>query len=284
MRLYIRGIEDYQYGVPWHSHLVRCPGCGLVSQDPRVEHDQIAGLYPGDYLQHRGQHRARGLYATLRNTIAWRTAGQLGRMLPANGTLLEVGCGDRRVLRALATRRPDAQLVGVDIRDVEGSEIPRLTFHRGQLELLDLPAGSADAVYCSRLIEHVADPVAFLAACRRLLKPGGRLRGVTPNHRSLDRLIFGKHWSAYHYPRHTFIFNSRNLPILLSKMGFTNVRVHGSYSYWSQSSLNMFLSTAARRRRGMLFVGVTAAFLPLDALLNLVTVHGAMTFDARSRE
>lgn len=46
-----------------------------------------------------------------------------------------------------------------------------------------LPGGSCDAVYASHVIEHFTCPQAdrFLAECKRLLKPGGILRLVTPD-------------------------------------------------------------------------------------------------------
>ena len=46
-----------------------------------------------------------------------------------------------------------------------------------------LPDGSVDRILCEHMIEHVAYPDArrLLTECRRVLRPGGRLRLATPN-------------------------------------------------------------------------------------------------------
>lgn len=280
MRPFIRGIEDYQYEVRWRSDLSRCPRCGLVSQDPPVQPHQIASLYPANYSYHGTQAHEARIHVALQKKLVRRAGLTLASCLPAGGTLLEVGCGDGRVLQEIAAIRPDVQLVGVDIQEVHHPPIPHYTFHQGQLESVVLEPGSADVVYCSRLLEHVADPAMFLSACRRILKPGGLLRGVTPDHRSVDRFVFGKYWGGYHYPRHTFVFDHRNLRALLTQAGFVAVHIRGSYGWWYQSLANRFLSPPARRERGVAFVGVTAFFLPFDVLVNLFSIHGSMTFDA----
>jgi SAM-dependent methyltransferase len=145
----------------------------------------------------------------------------------------------------------------------------------------EIEPSSFDAVYCSNLIEHVPDPLAFLAKCREVLKPGGVIVGVTPDHLSLDRYVFGRYWAGYHYPRHTFIFNHRNIRTLLEKAGFDVVRIKGSHAYWYLSLANLVLELPGTRKRGFAFAAITSLFAPLDLLVNRVRVHGSMTFIGR---
>ena len=53
----------------------------------------------------------------------------------------------------------------------------RIAYHAGTLESGALEAASFDVVTFFELLEHHADPVATLTSARRLLKPGGRVRG-----------------------------------------------------------------------------------------------------------
>ncbi len=53
--------------------------------------------------------------------------------------------------------------------------ITNVEFKQLQLEWIDLPAASADAVLCRWGLMLVLDPAAALRECRRILKPGGRL-------------------------------------------------------------------------------------------------------------
>lgn len=53
--------------------------------------------------------------------------------------------------------------------------ITNVEFRQLQLEWIDLPAASVDAVLCRWGVMLVIDPGAALRECRRVLKPGGRL-------------------------------------------------------------------------------------------------------------
>jgi SAM-dependent methyltransferase len=274
-------IRDYEYGVPWRSELWICTGCGLVAQQPRVRAADIPKLYPGDYLAHSARSRSGGVYGRLKGILARHEAEVLARYVPENGSVVEVGCGNGAFLAALHGIRPDIGLAGVDIEDVGIADLPGFAFHHGQLEEVALPTASFDAVYCSNLIEHVANPLAFMARCHAILRPGGVIVGVTPDHLSLDRHLFGRYWAGYHYPRHTFVFNHDNIKSLLENSGFDVVRITGSHAYWYLSLANLLVERPGAKKRGLIFGAVTALFAPFDLLINRFRVHGSMTFIGR---
>lgn len=273
-------VTDWEYGVPWQSSLVKCQSCGLVAQNPPIESEQVTGLYPDNYLAHSPASRSKGIYGRLKETLARRTAKSIASSIPKDGTLMEIGCGNGHLLRRVAAERPDVKLKGVDIEKVEITGLSGFTFYHGQFEDVEIPVGSIDLIYCSNLIEHVPDPLRFLRKAHSVLKTGGVIHGVTPDHLSLDRLVFGRYWAGYHYPRHTFIFNHRNIKMLLEKAGFIVARVRGSYSFWYLSLANRFQELPGTKKRGVLFAAVTAVFLPIDMLINVVSCHGSMTFTA----
>ena len=95
--------------------------------------------------------------------------------------VLDVGCGGGILAEAMARR--GARVTGIDL-----SEKP---LRVAQLHLLESAlqvryelaaaedfaarhAGSFDLVTCMELLEHVPDPASTVAACARLLRPGGR--------------------------------------------------------------------------------------------------------------
>lgn len=278
----VQRIEDWEYGVPWDSRLVMCRQCGLVTQDPPVRPDQVERLYPPGYTAHTPASRSRSIYGGLKSLLGGAAARAAARHLPAGGGCLEVGCGNGAFLARLAEERPDVELAGVDIVDL-GVALPRFTFYRGQLEAIDFGTRRFDLVYCSNLIEHVPDPFVFLRKCAALLRPGGVLYGVTPDHLSVDRYLFGRYWAGYHYPRHTFVFDHRNLVQVLSATGFERVRVRGSHGFWYLSLANRFVERPGTKPRGLLFALVSALFLPVDLLINLFRCHGSLTFVAQRK-
>jgi SAM-dependent methyltransferase len=82
------------------------------------------------------------------------------------------------------------------------------------------PADSFDAVTLSHVIEHLHDPVESLAACLRLLKPGGQIWVATPNVEGLGHRRFGRDWFGLDPPRHLVIFTRRALDRALRSAGF----------------------------------------------------------------
>jgi SAM-dependent methyltransferase len=98
----------------------------------------------------------------------------LGRLIPGDASVLEVGCGTGELLAAL----PHRQRVGVDVLSEAVEEARRrhsgLTFHqRDALALEGLPR--FDAVVCDRLVHSVLDIRALLASLRERLTDDGRV-------------------------------------------------------------------------------------------------------------
>lgn len=81
---------------------------------------------------------------------------------------LELGCGDRKV-------DPDA--VGIDLLEAPGVDLVA-----DALEVLAaLEPSSVDEIYSAHFLEHIADARGLLAACSRVLRPGGMFRAVIPH-------------------------------------------------------------------------------------------------------
>jgi len=73
---------------------------------------------------------------------------------------------------------------------------------------LSLPfrTSAVDAIYCEHFLEHLsqAEGAAFLRECRRVLRPQGVLRVVTPDLAGLVRQYWSPHWRDAEWDRHGY--------------------------------------------------------------------------------
>lgn len=105
------------------------------------------------------------------------------RGLRDGSRVLEVGCGPGYFLAALGRALPGAALHGVDV-DAELIRIAAATLGERECELavcapdLEGVAGQYDFVLCRFVLQHVADPQAFLERAAGLVAPGGTVSVV----------------------------------------------------------------------------------------------------------
>lgn len=87
----------------------------------------------------------------------------------AGAELLDLGCGPGYYTSAL--REAGARVVGVDM-DTTGWQ-GTFGLVQGDATSLPFPTAGFDGVFCSNLLEHVADTAGVLAEIERVLRPGG---------------------------------------------------------------------------------------------------------------
>ncbi|MBI4510532.1 MAG: class I SAM-dependent methyltransferase [Deltaproteobacteria bacterium] len=103
--------------------------------------------------------------------------------IPTGARILDVGCGGGHVLRALAERRTDIRLFGIDLSPGQVARArartaalgKRVEITRGSALSLPFSEDSFDVVLSVASVKHWPDPHAGLSECVRVLRPGGRL-------------------------------------------------------------------------------------------------------------
>ncbi|GGK02554.1 bifunctional 2-polyprenyl-6-hydroxyphenol methylase/3-demethylubiquinol 3-O-methyltransferase UbiG [Luteimonas terricola] len=141
-----------------------------------------------------------------------RLAYVAARQPLAGARVLDVGCGGGLLSEAMA--RAGADVTAIDLAG-DLVKVARLHALESGVKvdyrlqpveaLADEAPGSFDAVTCMEMLEHVPDPGAIIAACARLLKPGGRLFVSTLNRTpaAFALAIVGAEYVARLLPRGT---------------------------------------------------------------------------------
>ncbi len=121
----------------------------------------------------------------------WQCDERVRRPLEGK-TALDVGCGAGLLAEPLA--RLGAKVTGVDASSEliavarEHAEAMGLDVDYRAADVLEIE-GAFDLVTCMEVIEHVADPAAFLGALAGRLAPGGLLILSTPNQTGWSKLM-----------------------------------------------------------------------------------------------
>jgi SAM-dependent methyltransferase len=145
--------------------------------------------------------------------------------------VLDLGCGAGRFVAAL--RDAGADPVGVEIaeaalerarRNAPGADL-RAVEPDGSLPL---EHGSIDLVWCSEVLEHVADTAHLLLEMRRVLRPGGRVLITVPFHGRVKAAVIGLLRFDRHFDptgQHLRFYTQSSLTRTLREAGFDDVQV-----------------------------------------------------------
>jgi ubiquinone/menaquinone biosynthesis C-methylase UbiE len=102
--------------------------------------------------------------------------------LPRLTSILDVGCGSGSMARLLATKYPDARVVGADLRSdyvayardrARGERQDNLRFEQGDIFHLPFGDGAFDLVWSKYVLQWLQEPAPAVAELRRVTCPGG---------------------------------------------------------------------------------------------------------------
>uniref|UniRef100_UPI0004058F2C bifunctional 2-polyprenyl-6-hydroxyphenol methylase/3-demethylubiquinol 3-O-methyltransferase UbiG n=1 Tax=Chitinilyticum litopenaei TaxID=1121276 RepID=UPI0004058F2C len=160
----------------------------------------------------------------------------------ADQSVLDVGCGGGILSEGLAER--GASVTGIDLAE-KSLKVAKLHLFESGLqidyrcvsveELAESAPESYDVVTCLEMLEHVPAPASVIAACARLVKPGGWVFFSTLNRNAKAYLlaVIGAEYVLNMLPRGTHDYGKFIKPSELGRMarlaGLDTVEVRGMH-------------------------------------------------------
>jgi SAM-dependent methyltransferase len=195
--------------------LQRCRGCGLVFRGSVSEADVLRmysdDSYAADRMDALTRHRSHDADKRARWTRA-HTSGS---------RLLEVGAGAGFFVKLAGEHGFDA--IGIEPSELSAqyarSELG-VDVRTGFLGTSGIPPEAFDVVCMWHVLEHVADPLAFLEEARARLCPGGRLVLEVPNVDSVGAIIMKDRWAHLDPAAHVCHFAPGSLETALERARF----------------------------------------------------------------
>jgi 2-polyprenyl-3-methyl-5-hydroxy-6-metoxy-1,4-benzoquinol methylase len=212
-----------------------CQECGTHFLYPQPDSERLARAYASHYYGGEDNAKFNPRIEKLREQFARNRARSLTKGLHPSARILDVGCGDGRLLRTMGAIG-DFELHGIELPGKAAERAAgcgKITLHLGTLDSCTLPESSFDLITLVHVFEHLPDPASALAKLNRLLRPGGYLFLSFPNCESWQADWFKGQWFHLDPPRHLTLVAPQTLIKRLDAMGIKCIK--SSHISWEQN-------------------------------------------------
>lgn len=274
--LIFKGIKDLEYETYRPVDYKICKNCGLISQSPLPNPNELQYFYPEEYRNYLPVKE--NFFSFLKKIQFQNLADKITKELNKNPRILEIGFGNGQLLLALKEKGYE-NLYGCDFTDRVFSNLKDKGIKLAVSNIEEsFPFNEKfNLVIMNNVIEHFLDPLKVLETCKQYLSQEGKIILITPNSNALEFLIFKKYWAGFHAPRHIFIFNDKNIKLLGKNLRFSKIEVKpmtdaGQLSISLQNVLQDFLITKNKLRNGMTWylMPLTLISAPFAVFENLI--------------
>ena len=254
--LMFKNIKDFEYETNKPVNYLLCKKCRLIFQHPLPESDLLPNFYPEDYRNYLPVKE--NLFSALKKIQFKSITSKITKHINNKEVkILEIGFGNGQLLLALK----DLGYKNLFGTDFTNRVFPSLMDKGIKLQVSNVEESFSfnekfDLIIMNNVIEHFLDPVKVLVNCKNSLLKDGKVILITPNSNALEFSVFKNYWAGFHAPRHTFLFNNKNIKMLGDRLGYSKIEIEpmtdpGQISISIQNTLQDSKFTSTKLKNGM---------------------------------
>ena len=203
-----------------HYQLVKCNQCELVRSTPIIEIKYLSQLYKKSLLSY--DYEINNLTTTYINSVK-----PILNRLPKNAKILEIGCGNGFVLKAIYDLGYK-NVYGIEpSNDATSKSHPKIkkNITTDILKPCLFNKESFDFIFFFQTFDHIPEPNKFLKECYYLLKRNGFILSFNHNVDSFSAKLLGEK-SPIIDIEHTFLYSSKTIQAIFKKNRFIINKVY----------------------------------------------------------
>ena len=224
---YLYNTEDI-FGDEYRIH--QCQNCNAIFLAPSPTSQQLARAY-GDTYYGTNEDKFDAKTEKILNYFRRQRAKLALSLLPPNGHILDIGCGNGQFLSFVQQQQTQqnktCQIHGIELPGKaaeRAKKILNIDLKEGTLQEKHFEKSSLDLITMFHVFEHLSSPKQTLSIIQNILKKGGHLIISIPNIDSFQAHFFKGKWLHLDPPRHLFFFKPKDLEKELKNYGFRLVK------------------------------------------------------------
>lgn len=244
-----------------HFQIVKCRKCSLVRSNPIINPKLINTFYRQSLFNYQDET------ANLTKTYL-KALSSILKNLPKDARILEVGCGNGFLLKALYDKGYK-NIFGIEpSTDAISKSHKTIKKHikKGILKLGQFKRESFDLIFFFQTLDHIFSPNQFLKLCFNLLSPNGYILAFNHNINSLSYKIL-REKSPIIDIEHTYLFSPKTIQLIFEKNKFTPLKIYTPANFVSLKHLIRLLPIPNSIKSSLL--GAHASILSQTLLLKL---------------
>lgn len=209
--IYDGPVRDGAFGKTKLGKIGRCSGCNVDRLAESVCIDE-SSYEDGNYRRHLGQDESLSAHFAAHDELSAFTVRAMQSISLRDRVIADVGCGGGSLLDHIRGLPKKTIAIEPQLSFASSLQDREYCWFPSTLDALDEFQGQVDVAFSIQVIEHIADPKAFLAEVRRLLKPDGVLILSTPNRNDILMDLLANDFPAFFYrTQHRWCFESECL-------------------------------------------------------------------------